>query len=309
MTTTITLGGVAFQAFEVPDKIPFGGEQMIAVHKLIGGQKKVDALGRDDLALEWTGHFTGSDGLSRARTIDAMRVKGAAVDLTWSELSYSVVIKRFVVDYADFLLGYTISCEVVADQASPTTSAESPSLDDQMADDMSTASGLGAQIGDATLSGQLSSLSTAVSAVSDFANATQSVLTAVLAPLSAAQGQVSALIGSAQAVLTADLGATPASIVTGLLGQATAAASLPNLYAVGSVLSRMASNVAAAGQGGSTETLVGGDLSVLASQVYGDASAWTTIARANTLTDPVLQGINTLVIPPTPDDFGGVLTP
>ena len=62
MTTTVTLGGFAFQDFEVPERIPAGGEQMLAIHKLVGGRRVIDAMGRDDAALEWSGYFLGDYG-------------------------------------------------------------------------------------------------------------------------------------------------------------------------------------------------------------------------------------------------------
>lgn len=142
-----------------------------------------------------------------------------------------------------------------------------------------------------------------------FTNAARAELAPVLAALAAAQARVGALIVLTQALLQTDLGAAPVQIASSLDVQAAAGALLPRLYALGSVLTRMAGNVAAAGTGGATVTTVGGDLSVLAAQAYGEATAWTTIARANRMTDPVLEGINTLVIPPAADRAGGVLVP
>jgi hypothetical protein len=45
MTVTLTLGGVVFADFEIPDSISSGGEQMLTVHKLPGGNRIIDALG------------------------------------------------------------------------------------------------------------------------------------------------------------------------------------------------------------------------------------------------------------------------
>lgn len=39
------------------------------------------------------------------------------------------------------------------------------------------------------------------------------------------------------------------------------------------------------------------DLFVLAARLYGDAGAWTLLARANGLTDPVIQADQTLIVP------------
>lgn len=42
---------------------------------------------------------------------------------------------------------------------------------------------------------------------------------------------------------------------------------------------------------------VGMDLFDLAAQLYGDITAWTLIARANGLTDPIIQTDQILTIP------------
>ena len=42
---------------------------------------------------------------------------------------------------------------------------------------------------------------------------------------------------------------------------------------------------------------VGDDLYKLSAIFYGDASAWTLLARANGLTDPVIQADATLSVP------------
>ena len=52
-------------------------------------------------------------------------------------------------------------------------------------------------------------------------------------------------------------------------------------------------------------TLAGGNLFALAAQYLNDATQWARIAKANNLLDPVLYGINTLVIPPVDYAAGG----
>jgi nucleoid-associated protein YgaU len=42
----------------------------------------------------------------------------------------------------------------------------------------------------------------------------------------------------------------------------------------------------------------GDDLFRIATQVYGDASAWTLIAEANGLSDPIITQDATLTVPP-----------
>jgi hypothetical protein len=53
--------------------------------------------------------------------------------------------------------------------------------------------------------------------------------------------------------------------------------------------------------------IAGGNLFQIAQNQYGDALAWTALARANGLTDPFVQGSAILSVPPRPDNAGGVL--
>lgn len=139
----LTLGGIVFEDLEVPDKIPFGGKQAFKSHKLVGGQRVVDAMGRDDDELKWAGRFFGASALDRALALDALRRAGAPVDLTWDELSYTVLITSFVVDYEyTSNLPYNISCEIITDNAFPTTQDNSDSLDDMVSSDTSSSSSI-----------------------------------------------------------------------------------------------------------------------------------------------------------------------
>ena len=65
----LLLGPVAFQDFELPANIGFGGEQRLAVHCLPGGARVIDVLGRDDAEITFSGIFSGSDATLRARTL------------------------------------------------------------------------------------------------------------------------------------------------------------------------------------------------------------------------------------------------
>jgi hypothetical protein len=55
----------------------------------------------------------------------------------------------------------------------------------------------------------------------------------------------------------------------------------------------------------SVVTVVGGNLFALAAQYLNDATQWIRIAQANDLSDPVLRGVNVLVIPPVDATAGG----
>lgn len=112
----IVLGNVVFDGFEVPSRVRFGGAQSVKIHKLIGGGRIIDALGRDDAALSWSGILSGSFAADRARQLDALRAAGNAKILTWDAFSYSVVIAQLEFDFCNpWWIPYHISCMVQSD--------------------------------------------------------------------------------------------------------------------------------------------------------------------------------------------------
>lgn len=312
-----TLGGIVFRDMEVPDELPFGGDQMLVVHKLIGGGRVIDVMGRDDEPLAWSGRFFGADAEDRAKALDALRIAGKAIELRWSTFAYRVVIKRFVGTYLRVNnVPYQISCEIQEDLAAPTTSAAQVGVDQMIPSDMASATALGNQIGDAPLSGKLSTLSSAVAAVNKFATATRTQINSILTPIADAQATVSTLISSVTSTMTnvATLGGiapfTPlARAAANLTQQAAAVTQGPKLYELQSVLGRMSTNLNAIGASGASVVMAGGDLYHAAAEAYGDPSGWTSIAKANGLTDPVVAGIQNIRVPPTMEPTGGVLSP
>ena len=57
-----------------------------------------------------------------------------------------------------------------------------------------------------------------------------------------------------------------------------------------------------------TLTVVGGNLFRIAAEQLGDATQWIRIAQLNSIADPVLSGVITLLIPdPDPTAGGGIV--
>jgi hypothetical protein len=304
--TTLTLGDFTFQGWEIPERIPFGGEQDLAVQKLIGGARVIDATGWQPHDLTWSGRFQGKGALARARLLEGLFRAGKPLTCSWSELSYLVVPHNFTADFERFYqLPYSLTLTVVKPLATAAPKqAAAKSLNDQVKADMTTAQALAAKIANNPLSAAMGTLNTAISKVSSFANAAQSTINSVLAPLAAVQGQVSTLIASVgntlQNVTTVGglIPGNPLSQMTAkLTEQVTAMTQAPDLYGLSSVLDRISTNIQAGSAAGATVTMAGGDLYHLASKVYGDVSAWTDIAQANNLTDPLIAGIATLRTP------------
>jgi hypothetical protein len=116
--TVLLLGPIAFTDFEVPAGVSFGGRQRLAIHRLPGGARIIDALGRDDAALTFCGIFSGNEATLRARSVDELRALGLPLPLTWDVFFYSVVIDQFQADYQNsHWIPYRITCTVIRDEA------------------------------------------------------------------------------------------------------------------------------------------------------------------------------------------------
>jgi hypothetical protein len=119
----VTLGSVTFTGFEIPDSMPFGGQMQTTVHKLPGGARVIDAMGPDPRDIEFSGKILGPLAAPRARQIDAIRLAGQPVDLTWGDFSFSVVVSEFTPDYTygGFIIPYKIKCIVIPDVSDTST--------------------------------------------------------------------------------------------------------------------------------------------------------------------------------------------
>lgn len=313
--TTLNLGQFQFAGLEIPPSLKFGGSQDLAVHKLIGGTRVIDAMGRSDHALEWSGIFMGATAVDRARFLDTLRVQGLPQALTWAQFSYQVIVHEFEADYQRyFQVPYRISCEVIADLANPVTNIAAAAIDQAITDDLNVSTGLGSTIGDSTLSGLIATLNTAISTVSSFAHAAQSTINNVLQPLAAVQARVQLLIaatGNLIGNVTTFGGVLPATPVSqaaaSLMGQLANVTQMGALIQLRNVTGRMGSNFAATKTSQNTVATAGGNLFAIAQKQYGDPMAWTGIAKANGLTDPFIQGTAVLNIPAQPDNQGGLL--
>lgn len=117
----VFLGPIVLFGREVPDKIPFGGKQIIAVHQEIGGTRVIDAMGPAPMPISWSAHLyshpqIGLYAADRARALDALRQSGAQVQLSWGSFSYLVVVQSFKAVYKnEWEIAYSITCCVVQD--------------------------------------------------------------------------------------------------------------------------------------------------------------------------------------------------
>lgn len=310
-TTRLVLGDFEFLDFEVPERLALPGRQKTVLHQMVGGKRVIDVLGVEYDPLSWSGVITGSESGDRVKALERMRDAGEKLTLTLDDYSFTVVITSFTPVY-EFIYRRPFSIEVaiVANNASPLkVDALTGALQGLLDSDIGQALGLSDIIDVSTVTSAVTTVQSAVKEVTDFAHATVEQVQAVVRPIIAAQTivqqQISQLESAASQITTLG-GLVPgnpiSTTVSNLLSQADQSTRIPALYSLQNVLGRLNKNVNSGqtADGVRTVTLSGGNLYQVASDQYGDASLWSSIASANDLTDPQLSGINTLTIPANP---------
>ena len=114
-SASLTLGDMAFSDFELPERISYGGQQQLTTHKLPGGARVLDVLGDDPSAISWSGLFFGSGCQARRAQLEAIRTAGELVDLSFSDVSYQVIVADCRFEETFQRITYTVSCEVMPD--------------------------------------------------------------------------------------------------------------------------------------------------------------------------------------------------
>jgi hypothetical protein len=238
---TLLLGPVTFQDFEVPSRINFGGMQRLAVHRLPGGVRVIDALGRDDADICFAGIFCGNNATLRARLLDEMRVSGTVLPLTWDVFFYSVVIRLFQANYSTSnWIPFKITCTVLRDEASALVDA-ALSLSATILGDIGTATSQ-ASSGGVDLSSLQSLLSVPSATVRDTAAYTQAQ-----SGLASAQSSLAVSIDGVASALPLAAIASPGSAQDGIAGitsAVTAAQQLSQLTVAQAYIGRATTNLA-----------------------------------------------------------------
>jgi hypothetical protein len=110
----VLLGPVYLDGFEVSARIRFGGSQKLTVHKLAGGARVIDAMGRDDDVIRWQGILSGNDATDRARALDRLRIAGQALPLSWDVYSATVIVSTLRMEFHNsWWIPYQIGCTVL----------------------------------------------------------------------------------------------------------------------------------------------------------------------------------------------------
>jgi hypothetical protein len=254
VAVVLTLGPIVFADFEIPDDMPFGGKQMLVTRKLVGGDRVVDAMGRDDGDKKWSGRFRGAFAETRARQLDFLRIQGQQLILAWSGFLYLVVIDSFEGNFKQpFEVPYSISCLVLQDLSSPILPPQ-PDVDSAIFGDVN---GAGTLANDINLTGLVSAVAAVAStanSVAQFSGASPSQVGGVQSSLQTALGVVNSQQVVQNGAVTASgsvagmvPGLQPQALAASLSGQSQAFVQLGQLYQLQALLGRASVNVANAG--------------------------------------------------------------
>jgi len=113
-TDQLILGGVTFDDWTTPEKIPFAGRHALKCLKLPGGSRVIHTLGPDEADVKWRGQIWRADAPAVVDAINGMRLSGQPVALRFAGNAYTVIVEEFVpvvVRYPQ-QYEYSISCLV-----------------------------------------------------------------------------------------------------------------------------------------------------------------------------------------------------
>lgn len=180
---TVTIGGISLSEWEIPEKINFGGRQEHTVHKLIGGNRVVDAMGFDPHDVKWSGRFRGPTALQRANALEAMCSLGAQVPLIYLGKFLTVIIADFSPEpERSYEIPYTIVCTVVSDNVNGALSSIVSGLDAIVGAALTVAAAFsagGTSSSELATAAAVATVSTAVSAAGSLQGASAATLQSV----------------------------------------------------------------------------------------------------------------------------------
>ncbi|OCJ12465.1 hypothetical protein A6U86_05430 [Rhizobium sp. AC27/96] len=210
---SLVLGGVTFQNFEIPERINFGGRQHAAVHKLIGGNRVVDAMGPDADDVNWSGRFRGPDAMERAQALDAMRSAGAQVTLSYMSTFLVVLITEFKAEPERFYeIPYKITCTVVTDLINDALGAIVNGIDTIVGNALTVAASFtagGTSAAQIATAAAVSTVSTAVSAAGSLQDASTATLSTVTSTVYTAASTIDGIAAGLDATLGVGAGTLP----------------------------------------------------------------------------------------------------
>lgn len=298
----IKFGDFTFEHVEHFGAMPWGGSQKLVVHELIGGVRRVSAMGRSDMLITFTGIFEGLTARNRAQYINTLRIQATEQTLTWENFSYQAVIHSFTCSDEGPKWPFTITFLTIQDNTSPVTTAYPAFFDDVIFQYMDLALSLADIISDPTILTPLNLLNELINGFPKNTGPTNTQAQAALQQTNT----VIAAVQTAQATAVSDYTAASANYDT-MTSNLELQGNLNQLNAICIIIARNF-QLYVSPVDPNTISISNADLFKLAVQYYGDQLLWTVIAEANNLHSPIVPGISNLIIPAKPGtSTGGVL--
>ena len=193
----LSLGGVDFEGFEVPESIKMVFGQALDTKKYGGGLRTVDSFGPDPDPITWSGIFFDGAAEARAQQLISMANAGNTVSLSFSSFSFDVKILKFEPDFERYYqIPYSITLEIVQDNTQPATDdGIAPETD--MQDDLDDTSGFSDILDDSGLSDAFATVTDAVTSMASITGGTVPQLNALLSDVGTAQGVAEAIADAA----------------------------------------------------------------------------------------------------------------
>jgi hypothetical protein len=226
---TVSIGDFVFDGWEVPESIKWGGTQRVNVHKLVGGDRVIDAMGPDHADISWSATMLSPDASLRADELDQMRISGQLFPIIFANRYYEGVISNFQADQRKaWHVPYNITLVVWRDQsfvaANPQPTALAAVTDDVSAGLAITSAGLATA---ATALALVSPILVSMSVIDQGAAST----IALASNLTLASTAATAAASLANATIA---GVTAGAVTTGIVaGTATVDTAITTLATVG----------------------------------------------------------------------------
>ena len=219
----VTLGPLTLQGVEVPSVLNVGGEQSLAVRKLLGGAHVIQTMGPDPAPITLSGMFTGPGALGRAQQLAGLRDVGMPLRLGFAGVSLMVVIRPSSYTYQQqgAVIPFQVTVEIQPTVVAAPSSGPS-ALSSLVGPDIAsaaTAVSNGIAQGSAFASDVIAQTQSVVGQITPFAN-----LLGVGGPLAAASNQLTAAGGLA--IAGTNFAAAPAAAASTITALSSACASL-----------------------------------------------------------------------------------
>lgn len=192
----IILGEFVFTQSEVPDYIPFGGQESLAVHQFVGGGRVIDAMGIIEPDITWSGIFMGNQMTRKARYITKIMKEAKPLKFSYNQFRYNVLIKSFEPQYRDTYIEYTITLAVIQNLTEPVLYFPQLTWVDAFKEQLAYAQTLADLIKNGNILDKVGAIAAAVDQVPDLGIAGQGQISNITGLVGDASGAVTSAIGA-----------------------------------------------------------------------------------------------------------------